>query len=185
MPSALRLTETLFVLSASLFLGACVAEEPWTRDRQERVTNASLPVSPSVALKAAEKAVRELDPRSTTFDYRDGGFRASRQFSTFMIVAAMQGTYVYDVQVEAAAEGSVLTTRIYQSSSAITAAGVSPASSSMWQIADAYQLLQDRVRYHAGLMVNWVSCEEARSLYKTNGAIEPICLGAVARDPAS
>lgn len=175
---------TIFSLSALLCVAGCVPEEPWTRERQEQVTTATLAVPPSTALRAAERAVRELDPRSTSFDFTANGFRASRQFNAFMVIAAMQGTYVYDVQVARDGAGSRIETRIYSSGSAITAAGVSPTGSSMWQVADAYQLLIDRVRYHSGLTADWVSCEEARSKYNTNGAIEPICLGATATDPA-
>ncbi len=175
--------KSLLAVAAALTLAGCVAEEPWTRERQERVTTATLPVGPDAALRAAERAVRELDPRSTKFDFSPSGFKATRQFSAYMVIAAMQGTYLYDVQVRPATEGSVINVKIYAYSTAITAAGVSPASGNMWQVDDAYQLLLDRTRYHAGVLNDWVSCEEARARYGTNGAIEPICLGAVARDP--
>lgn len=176
--------ETLFFSGAVLFLAGCVAEEPWTRERQMQVTEMSITVSPDAAIRAAERAVREIDPRSTSFDYTSTGFRADRSFSTFMVIAAMQGTYTYDVSVRPGNGGSVVTTKIYQDSTAITAAGTTPTGASMWQTVDAYQLLQDRIRYHAGLTSDWVTCKEARAKYNTNGAIEPICLGATVTDPS-
>ncbi len=175
--------ETLFSASAVLFMGACVPEEPWTRERQIQVTEFNIAARPEVVRTAAERAVRELDPRSTSFDYAPNGFRAARQYMSYMVVAAMQGTYIYDVEVRPAGAGSTVTTKIYADGSAITAAGVTPTGSSMWQGVDAYQLLHDRIRYHAGVIPDWVTCQEAATRYNTRGAIEPMCLGTTARKP--
>lgn len=175
--------ETLFSVIAVLFLGACVPEEPWTRERQTQVTELSISVRPEAARQAAERAVRELDPRSTSFDYTPDGFRAARQYMSYMVIAAMQGAYIYEVQVKASGSGSTVSTKIYVDGSAITAAGVTPTGTSLWQSADAYQLLHDRIRYHAGIIPDWVSCQEAATRYNTRGAIEPMCLGATAREP--
>lgn len=179
---ASRSKETLFSVIAVLFLNACVPEEPWTRERQTQVTELSISVRPEAARQAAERAVRELDPRSTSFDYTPDGFRAARQYMSYMVVAAMQGTYVYEVNVSPGGSGSTITTKIYADGSTITAAGVSPTGSALWQSEDAYQLLHDRIRYHAGVIPDWVSCHEAATRYNTRGAIEPMCLGATARE---
>lgn len=73
--------------------------------------------------------------------------------------------------------------KLFSDTNAITAAGTSPGSRSLWQSAQAYDLLKDRIRYHAGLKANWVSCATARSTYG-GGTFEPICLGATATGPS-
>lgn len=177
------ISRQVFMSIAALFMAGCVADAPWNRERQSAVTIALMPASPAVVLAAAEKAVREISPRSTTFDFSPSGFQASRTYSAYFVVAAMQGIYLYQVKVDPAPGGAQIEIKIYASSTSITAAGAIPAGTTMWQDDDAYRLLQDRIRFHAGLTADWISCEEAKALYDTRGAIEPVCLDARASDP--
>lgn len=172
---------------AMLFLGSlltgCVAEEPWTRERQEQVTRLALPVPPATALKAAEQAVREINSTSVNFDYRNNGFRATRSFTEFLMIAARTGDFVYDIQISASGSGSVVETKIYSDINAITAAGVTPTGASLWQYPGAYGLLHDRIEFHAGQSATWPSCADAQKAYGATEPLDPICAVSSARAP--
>lgn len=175
----------LFAAGTALLANSgCVEAPPWTRERQDSLTVQLLPVAPAAAIRAAEKAVREIDPRSVTLDYRDDGFVATRSFFTYMVIAAAQGSYTYAVTAEPAAGGSRLTAKIYADVNTITATGTSPGAANMWQAEESYMLLHERIRFHAGLSDAWVSCDNAPKALGTGQlGYEPLCLGATARGP--
>lgn len=181
-----RVRAAIAVAGAIFALAACVpAEEPWTRERQEAVTQRSYAnTSPRTAIDAAETVIRRIEPSAVSFEFTSDGFEATRNVYAFVIFGEIGGNYRYSVRARPAGSGTVLEFRTYANLSTVTTTGTYPAGGgALIQTPGAYQLFFARTDNLLGRREAWITCKEAPDALGVRASqIEPLCFGA--RDSA-
>lgn len=181
--------KSLLVVSLIAF-SACVAQEPWTRERAEAVTTRQYSsYSTAQVLDAAENVfILAGSPRSS-FSYSPSGFTASRPINAFLVIAVINGSYILQAEV---LPDKTLRANFYANLNSTTANVmvpgspiVNPSSGATPVVQKAtYDLFFARVEYLLGLRSDWISCDEVREVFGVGELqVEALCVGSPDRSP--
>lgn len=159
----------LFALLSFVALTGCASAPQLSRDEWFSMTTSYVEAEPEKVVKAAERVLQLADETDTRFQHAKNGFSATRQATTFVLVAVVDDYFHWQVAVEPEGSGSRITAQVGHSASSIMAAPVAPGVlaplttgqpvGNPVQDAKLYELFFKRVQHIAAGKGPWLSCE--------------------------
>lgn len=177
----------LLLFSLLGFMAACstrkMTREEWLKVSQKRFKS----IEKEQLIKSAEKLLALADKEDITFTHYQDGFKASRFWRVYAILAVSMGTDSWQFEVKE--ENNELVASLYISNLSGTSGGVpmpvgSPANVTVPVVGNSvqgpalYEMFWSRLDYLTGRTTTWMDCGLAKSKIdkeETWGNIQPLC----------
>lgn len=187
----------ILILTHIIILSGCVAApyQPKTLEEWQSVTTRTYVMTEKDILAASEKIVRlaDTDEKDVDIVYTNNELYVTRKFFVYFVIGAHFGQYTFHIKTNKTEDGIETSLFIANSSTGVTpnpvytpgaGAGIGGGNTSTggvpWQYPGLYDLFYARLDYLLGASKQWITCDEAKEVYKGRGPIEGLC--AVAED---
>ena len=131
-------------------------------------------------LKTGDKVLQLADPSDVTVSHRDQGIVGYRRFMIYAVLSATMGRYEFDLQATQKGQDVETKLEITRSFSAV----FGPEMKDPWKWREAHDLFYNRME---ALLYGkqWLTCSEAEDKADSGWFLEPLCLLADDKIPAS
>lgn len=181
------------VVAACIFftLGVtgCATKRPAvSREESLAMSSRVFPRSKEQTLEAAQKVLSLSDGDDYQFQHSAAGFSAQRQWSVYLVLAAVMGTDFWAVRTSGVVDETRVELEVGTSAQGLTpmattspgtySVGTLPSNAALVQGPALYELFFARMEYLLGLRADWPSCDWSDGRVKIGaawGSNEALC----------